>query len=139
MRDELQSSSVLFVGMQILKLLRLSNPLKHFLEKLQNFYKILRGKSHNRQKNFRIFVSINNTKMTQNYGIKINCESLRFCSDQKEKPEWKEKTFKMRIKSKFIFLCTKMLISAEESEYRPCPSETEILWNLDFICGKVRT
>lgn len=87
MRDELQSSSVLFVGMQILKLLRLSNPLKHFLEKLQNFYKILRGKSHNRQKNFRIFVSINNTKMTQNYGIKINCESLRFCSDHKEKPE----------------------------------------------------
>ena len=52
MKDELKSSSVLFVGMQILKILRVSNPLNNFLEKLQNFYKILGGKSHNRQKKF---------------------------------------------------------------------------------------
>ena len=51
----------------------------------------------------------------------------------------KRKKFKMRLKSKFIFLCTKMLIAAEESEYRPCSSETEILLNLDFICAKVKT
>ena len=57
---------------------------KKFLEKLQNFYKILSGKFHNRQKNFQNFVSINNQKMARNYGIKINCDSLRFCSDQKK-------------------------------------------------------
>ena len=43
----------------------------------------------------------------------------------------------MRLKSRLFFLCAKFIASAEDSVYRPCPFETEILWNLDFICGNV--